>query len=99
MSFAMDYVAEHMETLGNNPVYVKVKPAPTVAEAAAKPAADPIKQSEKPKQKPAHPPVTPEPPRKLSILSDLDASIAEARELNAARQPRTQNKSKNKERD
>ena len=34
-----------------------------------------------------------------SILSELDASIVEARELNAARPPHTPNKSNNKERD
>ncbi|GHU87213.1 hypothetical protein FACS1894202_01050 [Clostridia bacterium] len=102
MGFAMDYVAEHMEKFENDPIYVKVKPATVIAEPAAEPTPKPVKQPEKPKPaqaKPAQPPVKPKPQEKLSILSDLDASIIEAQERNAARTPQAHKKSNQKELD
>jgi hypothetical protein len=105
LEFTMDSIMEPERQKSALESYPLFADKPLVAEPVPKAAKHPEKQSpaiqpEKPKPaqiKPAQPPVKPEPPRKQSILAELDASIIEAQERNAARTPQAHKKSNQKE--
>ncbi|GHU36119.1 hypothetical protein FACS1894105_05950 [Clostridia bacterium] len=102
VEFSIDFVMEPERQTSTLKAYPLIADKPPVAEPAVEPTLKPAKQPEKPKPaqaKPAQPPVKPKPQEKLSILADLDASIIEAQERNAARTPHAHKKSNQKELD
>jgi hypothetical protein len=87
MSFTMDYIGERREFLLTQ--YALIKDVPTLSE----PPQEVHKPQEQTPPAPAKrvlPPVKPEPPKKQSLNSLLDAAIEEVKEINAAREPQKQ---------